>query len=248
MSPDPATKRPKNPAIQQTKSHRQPRSSSHSRGSRATVAACLGRSRGPPRYRGASLPVSTRTGQPPAGETLRSSSSWPWFMISLPQQMLESACPRTRVRPPPPPASFLNATLNRPNHTARIQPPCRHSYRRDEVGAACSGHCQDDGGDSEHGGGAGENTAPRPATPKASSKGARCRTGALLHQYRGPGVPGAPARASDWASGYEGSQAQQDVGIWLRKRPATMRRLSAMVRYGAQVSARSSTVMPALMA
>lgn len=45
-----------------------------------------------------------------------------------------------------------------------------------------------------------------------------------------------------------GDQAQQEVGIWLRNRPAAMRRLSAIVRYGAHVSARSSTVIPAVIA
>jgi len=36
-----------------------------------------------------------------------------------------------------------------------------------------------------------------------------------------------PARPDSWLGGF---QAQQEVGIWLRKRPATRRRLSAMVR------------------
>jgi hypothetical protein len=43
-------------------------------------------------------------------------------------------------------------------------------------------------------------------------------------------------------------QAQQEVGIWLRNNPAAIRRLSAIVRYGAQVSAISSTVIAALIA
>src|SRR5699024_11245230 len=61
---------------------------------------------------------------------------------------------------------------------------------------------------------------------------------------RQAGRRGSP-RPPRWGRGF---QAQHDVGIWFRKRPATMRRLSLMVRYGAQVSARSSTVMPLLMA
>lgn len=43
-------------------------------------------------------------------------------------------------------------------------------------------------------------------------------------------------------------QAQQEVGISLWKMPATRRRLSDMVRYGAQVSAICRVVMPALIA
>ena len=73
-------------------------------------------------------------------------------------------------------------------------------------------------------------------------------TNMALHQYRQPGGGCALAGPRFCTAGDEESQAQQDVGSWLRKSPAAMRRLSAMVKYGAQVSARSSTVMPDLMA
>lgn len=102
--------------------------------------------------------------------------------------------------------------------------------------------CQCEGRTNEQQGTAGESAEDSPqardaegdqdrVTAAADRGGGHCR-----HRPSGRGVV--------WVGG----QAQQEVGRGLRNRPAAMRRLSAMVRYGAQVSATSSTVISARIA